>query len=249
MAYGYRVFTQIKRPPPALVARFVEIITPSETDIMGKAGTPDLADVMQNAGVVDRSIGPIYQPMACFAGPAVTVSVPTSSFFVSKMAMDLTEPGDVLVMTARGSTDYALLGGNICKGLKQRGLAGLVADGAVRDAEQMREIGLPVHARGLATGFNFGPKGQGEVNVPVAFGHCVIFPGDIIVGDEQGVVVIPPAHAEEILGSVAGLIESHARIQPILERGEVTNIAAIRKALVDTQCVFVDMHWRRQTDF
>jgi 4-hydroxy-4-methyl-2-oxoglutarate aldolase len=241
MAYGYRVFTQINRPPAPLVARLAEIITPSATDIMGKAGTPDLADVMQNAGVVDRAIRPIYQPMPCFAGPAVTVSVPTNSFIVSKIAMDLTQPGDVLVMTSRGNTDYALLGGNICKGLKQRGLAGLIVDGAVRDAEQMQEIGLPVHARGLATGFNFGPKAQGEVNVPVAFGHCVIFPGDIIVADEQGIVVVPPAHAEEILSRVVDLIESHARIQPVLERGEVTNIVAIRKELQDTGCEFLDL--------
>ena len=148
-------------------------------------------------------------------------------------------------MTARGSTDHALLGGNICKGLDQRGLAGLIVDGAVRDAEQMQEIGLPVHARGLTTGFNFGPKGQGEVNVPIAFGQCVIFPGDIIVGDEQGIVVVPPTHAEDILIRVADLIESHARIQPILERGEVTNIAAIRKELEESRYEFLDKPWTR----
>ena len=247
MAYGYRVFTKIERPPPALVERFVEIITPEPGDVMEKAGTPDLADVMQNAGVVEGAIRPMYQPMPCYCGPAVTVSVPTNSFIVSKMAMGLTEPGDVLVVTARGSTDYALLGGNICKGLKRRGLAGMILDGAVRDAEQMQEIGLPVHARGLATGFNHGPKGQGEVNVPISFGRCVVFPGDIIVADEQGIVVVPPAYAEEILDGVAQLIESHARIQPVLERGEVTNIAAIRQELKDTKCEFVDTPWRRRT--
>jgi 4-hydroxy-4-methyl-2-oxoglutarate aldolase len=246
MAFGYRVFTQINRPPAALVARFVEIITPDPTDIMEKAGSPDLADVMQNAGVVEGAIRPIYQPMPRFAGPAVTVSVPTSSFIVSKIAMDVTEPGDVLVMAARGNTDYALLGGNICKGLKRRGLAGVIIDGAARDAEQIREVGLPLHARGLATGFNYGPKGQGEVNVPVAFGQCVIFPGDIIVADEQGIVVVPPVHAEEILRRVAELIRGHVRIQPILERGEVVNIGAIRKELEDTKCEFLDMPWTKQ---
>jgi RraA family protein len=212
---------------------------------MAKAGTPDLADVMQNAGVVDGAIEPMYKPMPCFAGPAVTVSVPTKSFYVSKLAMDLTLPGDVLVMTARGNTDHALLGGNICKGLKQRGLAGVIVDGAVRDAEQMQAIGLPVHARALAPGFNSGPKGQGEVNVPIAFGNCVVFPGDIIVADEQGIVVIPPAHAEAILQQVVGLLESHARIQPVLERGEVTNIALIRKELEATGYEFLERPYSR----
>lgn len=243
MPLGCRVFTQIERPSRELLDRFVEIITPDPENVMEKAGTPDLADAMQDVGVVDGDIRPIYRPMPCFVGPAVTVSVPTSSFYVSKIAMEMTRPGDVLVMAARGNTHHALLGGNICKGLKRRGLAGVIVDGAVRDAEQTRQVGLPVHARGLATGFNYGPKGQGEVNVPVAFGHCVIFPGDIIVADEQGVVVVPPAHAEEVLRLVAALIERHTRIQPILERGEITNIATIRRELEESGCAFLNATW------
>jgi len=248
MALGYRVFTQIERPPRELVARFVEIITPDTpdlADVMRKAGTPDLADVMQNSGVVDANIRPIYRSMSRFAGPAVTVSVPTSSFIVDKMAMEMTQAGDVLVIAARGNTHYALLGGNICKGLKRRGLAGVIIDGAVRDVEQIQAADLPVYACGLAINFNYGPKGQGEVNVPVAFGHCVIFPGDIIVADEQGIVVVPPTHAEEVLRRVAELHESHARVQPILERGEIVNIAAIHKELEDTGCEFISTPWRR----
>lgn len=244
MALGYRVFTQIERPPSELVARFIEIITPDLVDMMEKAGTPDLADVMHNAGVVDQGIRPIYRPMPCFAGPAVTVSLPTSSYIVSKIAMELTQPGDVLVMAARGKVDQALLGGNICKGLKQRGLAGVIVDGAVRDAEQTQAAGLPVHARGLATGFNLGPKGDGEVNVPVAFGNCVIYPGDIIVADEEGIVAVPPAHAVEILRQVDDLIKGHARIQPVLERGEIVGIAAFRQDLEDTGCEFLNTTWK-----
>lgn len=245
MTLGYRVFTQIERPSRELLDRFVEMITPDPENVMEKAGTPDLADAMQNAGVVDGAIQPIYRPMPCFVGPAVTVSVPTNSFFVSKIAMEMTRPGDVLVMAARGNLHHALLGGNIIKGLKRRGLAGVIVDGAVRDAEQIQQVDLPVHARGLATGFNYGPKGQGEVNVPVAFGNCVIFPGDIIIADEQGIVAVPPAHAEEVLRQVADLIQRHARIQPILERGEITNIAAIRQELEDSGCELLNASWQR----
>lgn len=245
MPPGYRVFTQIERPSRELLDRFVEMITPDPQNVMEKAGTPDLADAMQNVGVVDGDIQPIYRPMSRFVGPAVTVSVPTSSYIVSKIALEMTQAGDVLVMAARGNIHHALLGGNICKGLKRRGLAGVIVDGAMRDAEQIQQADLPVHARGLAAGFNYGPKGQGEVNVPVAFGHCVIFPGDIIVADEEGIVVVPPVHAEEILHRVADLIERHARVQPILERGEIVSIAAIRKDLEDTGCEFINATWRR----
>jgi len=227
MALGYRVFSQIERPADELLARFAEM------------ATPDLADAMQMAGVVDAEIKPIYRPIGRFVGPAVTVSAPTGSFSVIKMGMEMTQPGDVLVISSRGNRHYALLGGNVCKGLKHRGLAGVVVDGAMRDVEEIQAVDLPVHARGLA--INAGPKsGPGEVNVPLAVGHCVVFPGDIIVADEEGIVVVPPVHAEAVLRSAEQFMAWHADIQPVLERGEVTNIAAIRQELVDTGCEFLD---------
>lgn len=230
MALGYRVFTEIDRPPSDLLAKFADI------------AAPDVADSMQRTGVVDGNIQPIYKPMPRFVGPAVTVAVPEGSFNVIKIGMEMTQAGDVLVIAARGNTHYALLGGNVCKGLKRRGLAGCLIDGGVRDVSEIRDVGFPMHARGLAT--NAGPKaGPGEVNVPVAFGHCVIFPGDIILADEEGIVAIPPAHAEEVLDRVEKLQASHAKIQPVLERGEITNIAAIRQELADTGCEFVSGRW------
>jgi regulator of RNase E activity RraA len=230
MALGYRVFSEIERPAKEVLARFAGL------------PTPDLADVMQKAGVVDGVITPIYQPMAPFVGPAVTVSVPTGSFSVVKIGMEMTRPGDVLVIAARGNPHYALLGGNVCKGLKHRGLAGMIVDGAMRDAEEIQAVDFPVHARALA--INAGPKtGPGEVNVPIAFGHCVVFPGDIVVADDEGIAIVPPAHTEEVLRAMEELKGWHASVQPVLERGEVTNIAAIRQALVDDGCEFINAGW------
>ena len=231
MSLGYRVFTEVERHPRQLVAQFAQL------------ATPDLVDSMQKTGMVDGHIRPIYQPMPPFAGPAVTVSLPTGSFNVKKMALEMTQEGDVLVIAARGIAHQALLGGNIAKGLKYRGLAGLIVDGAVRDAAEMQAAGFPVHASGLA--INSGPKtGPGEVNVPVAFGHCVIFPGDIIVADAEGIAIVPSAHAENVLLRVTKLKETHAGFQPVLERGEITNIAAIRKELEDSGCEFIGRKWQ-----
>lgn len=232
MALGYRVFTEVKRPLRELVEKFAKI------------PTPDLVDCMQQAGMVDRHIRPIYLPMPRFAGPAVTVTLPTGSFNMKKMALEMTQPGDVLVIAGRGVTHHALLGGNIAYGLQRRGLAGLIVDGAVRDAQQMQANGFPVHAYGLA--INSGPKtGPGEVNVPVAFGHCVIFPGDIVVADEEGIAVVPPAHAEEVLSRYEKLKEVHAAYMPVLERGEVTNINTIRRELENSGCEFIQAEWSR----
>lgn len=231
MALGYRIYSQIDRPSRDLVARFAEL------------PTPDLADAMQRSNAVD-DIRPIYRPMPRFVGPAVTVSVPDGSFPIVKMGMEMTHAGDVLVIAARGNTHSALLGGNVSKGLKARGVAGAVIDGAARDASDVQSVGFPVHARGLTT--NAGPQsGPGEVNVPVAVGHCVVFPGDIVVADEDGIVVVPPAHAEAVLERVAQLQEAFARAQPALERGEVTNIVAIRESLQNSGCELIDGGWRQ----
>ncbi len=121
----------------------------------------------------------------------------------------------------------------------------MIVDGAVHDVEQIQTVGLPIYARGLAINFNLGPKGQGEVNVPIAVGHCVIFPGDIIVADEEEIVVVPPPDAEEVLCRVAEIDQWHLQIQPVLERGEIVNITEIRKDLEDTGCEFIHSTWVR----
>jgi RraA family protein len=231
MTLGYRVFTKVERPPSELIGRFANI------------ATPDLVDSMYKVGMVDGHIRPIYHPMVGFAGPAVTVSLPTGSYNVKAMALDIAQAGDVLVVAARGITHHALIGGNLVTGLKRRGLAGLVVDGAVRDVQDIQAVGFPVHACGLA--INSGAKSDpGEINVPVAFGHCVIFPGDIVVADEEGIAIVPPAHAEEVLRRVKKLKERHASRQAALERGEFPGTDDIRKALEDAGCEFINEPWR-----
>jgi len=225
MPVGFRVHTSISRPDATLVQRFAA------------PHSADLCDVMNKAGAVDCAIRALYAPMRKVVGPAVTVSAPTGAFNIVKEGMQQTRPGDVLVINAYGNLTYALVGGNVCRGLAKRGLAGLIIDGAARDVSEIVEDGLPVYARGLAS--PSGPiDGPGEVNVPVACGRVVVNPGDIIVADADGIVVIPPADAEEVLAAVAKLEASHAAAQPVLLRGEITNIAAIERALRDQGCEF-----------
>jgi regulator of RNase E activity RraA len=153
--------------------------------------------------------------------------------------MEQTQAGDVLVINARGVLNGALVGGNVCRGLVHRGLAGLIADGAVRDASEIQQDGLPTFARGITT--VMGPiDGPGEVNVPIACGGVVVNPGDIVVADEDGIVVVRPSEAEEVLAETAKLEASHEAVQPILLRGEVTNIAKIERALREQGCTFMD---------
>lgn len=233
MSYGYRAFTQINRPSQEIIER------------ISAYAPPDLADAMQKAGVVDGTIRPIYSPMPRFAGPAVTCSLPTGSFSVKKFAMETTRAGDVLVMAARGISHHSLIGGNICRGLKHRGLAGIIIDGAVRDPGEIQEVGIPLHATAIA--MNSGPKtGPGEVNVPVAVGGCVIFPGDIIVADEEGIAVVPAQFAAELLERLEKVKETARDLQPTLLRGDITNIDRITSDLVGSGFEILESSWESE---
>ncbi|HET8568767.1 MAG TPA: RraA family protein [Candidatus Limnocylindria bacterium] len=190
MPVGFRVFRRSRRPDAALLERSAGL------------NTADLSDAMNRSGTMDRGIAPVSVPMRRVVGPAVTVSAPTGAFNIVKIGMEQTRRGDVLVVNARGSLNGALVGGNVCRGLVHRGLAALIADGAVRDAGEIRRDGLPTFARGITT--VMGPiDGPGEVNVPVACGGVVVEPGDIVVADEDGIVVIRPSDAEEVLAETA----------------------------------------------
>lgn len=218
MPYGARIHLTIERPDPDLVARLAQF------------STADLSDAMHGAGTVGRSIQPAYLPMRRIAGPAVTIAVPTGAQSVRKVGFDTAQAGDVIVMNGHGVLHYAMLGGNIGLGLKHRGIAGMVMDGALRDVAAFRDMDLPMFASGVCT--LPGPKeGPGEVNVPIACGGVVVNPGDIIVADEDGIVCVPPASAEEVLSAVSRITATFTAMHPELLRGAVTNAEALRTQL------------------
>lgn len=227
MPLGYEVYQRINRPDRALVDKFHGI------------PTADLGDVMNKRGAMTPSLGPLYRPIRAVVGTAITASVPDGAFETIKIAIDTAQEGDIVVVNAGGNTNHALLGGNVCRGMKSRGIAALVADGAVRDRSEIQEDDFPVFVRGIALIMG-AIQGGGEVNVPIACGGVVVDPGDIIVADEDGVVVIPPARAQEVLEAAKGLHEKHQSVQPVLLRGEVTDIDNIRERAVARGASFVD---------
>lgn len=227
MPLGYRVTRNIQRPDRDLVER------------LGQNYTPDLADAMQKAGAMSRSIQPVYRPMPKFFGPAVTASLPTASFSMAKLAMLQCEPGDVLVLNAYGDVSHALLGGHIAKALKARGLAGVIVDGALRDSSELQSVGLPACALGTAVIVG-GHDGPGEINVPVACGGVVVNPGDIVVADEDGIAVVPRDFAEYVCQEVENLHARHEASDPAFSRGEIPGMDAVEERMRQAGCEFVD---------
>lgn len=158
----------------------------------------------------DRSTGTM-------AGTAVTVRVSHGDNLAVLRAFEYCRPGDVMVIDGGGDTEQAILGGIMSLYAAKIGLAGLVIDGAIRDVAEIRQRDFPMFARGHT---HRGPykDGPGEINVPVCIGGMTVMPGDIIIGDEDGVLAFPPEEAETLIAKAqAQQAKEEATIQAILE--------------------------------
>ena len=150
-----------------------------------------------------------------FAGPAVTVNCrPADNLMVHK-ALQVARPGDIVVVATSGNTTSAVFGELMCHTAVAQRLGGIVVDGAIRDVDAIARLELPAFSRSVSPG-GCDKDGPGEVNVPISCGGTVVAPGDIVVGDGDGVAVVPRADAEEVLQLVAELIgREEKRIEEI----------------------------------
>lgn len=133
-----------------------------------------------------------------FAGPALTVRVrPGDNLFLHK-ALDVALPGDVVVVNAGGALDNAIIGAMMGNYAARRGVAAVIIDGAVRDLRELQSLPIPIWARGATPN---GPwkTGPGEIGYPVAVGGLSVSSGDLVVGDADGVIVLPREDAAEVL--------------------------------------------------
>jgi regulator of RNase E activity RraA len=146
-------------------------------------------------------IRPFHQVKEVMAGPALTVRVAAGDNLVIHQALDLVRPGDVIVVDGDGETSRALIGEIMITIAQARGAAGFVINGAVRDSSAITRTGFPCFARAV---IHRGPfkNGPGEINAKVSIGGLIVGPGDIVVGDDDGVVAFPQAIAADLLRAV-----------------------------------------------
>ncbi len=138
-------------------------------------------------------------------------------------SLDIAQPGDVIVVAAGGSPMNAALGDLVSTKARHRGVTGFVCDGFIRDLPAIRNLGdFPVFARGVTP---VGPlhRGPGEINFPIAAGGIVVNPGDIVVGDLNGVVIVPRVIAEELLERLIAQTASEADYVAAIARGDFSN--------------------------
>jgi RraA family protein len=206
---GFRIRKQFDRPSRQLI------------DQLGKFSTPDMSDLMNRLYTMDPGIKNQINDQPVI-GPACTVKVfPGDNLLVHK-ALDIARPGDLLIVDAGSSPMNGIIGDLIATKAKHRGIAGFVVDGYIRDLPGIRDIGLPVFARGVTP---IGPlhRGPGEINYPICCGGIVVNPGDIICGDANGIVVIQKDFAEELLHRLANQSESLRSYVESVRRGKFSN--------------------------
>lgn len=204
---GFRIFKDFERPSKELVEKFRGL--PSS----------NIGDMVNRLSCMRNELRPFNdKPLL---GVAFTVKAPAGDNMILHKALHMAKPGDILVVDGEGCKDRSLIGEMMMDLMDRRGLAGLVVDGAIRDVDAIPRYNMAVYATAVTPQ---GPykNGPGEINVPIACCGQVVFPGDILVGDADGVVVIHPEYAEE-LAEIA--IKKHAaEVKKIADRDALDDI-------------------------
>ncbi|MFP4433669.1 MAG: 3-hexulose-6-phosphate synthase [Phycisphaerae bacterium] len=200
------------------------------SDLFKRASAETLAEVLQTVRTSNISDGAHRKPClegirplwngAFAAGPAVTVSTHPGDWAKPVEAIDVAKPGDVLVIDACGRPP-AVWGELATESAKNKGLAGLVVFGAVRDTAEIRQLEFPVWSTHV-TSHAGDPHGLGEINQPITVADQAIAPGDWIVADDDGVIVLPRARAVELANRAANVLEAENRIREEIRRQDST---------------------------
>jgi RraA family protein len=208
---GFRIRSDIERTEPDVVEGFAAF------------EIPDISDLMNRLYTLRDGIRPVTDPTLRILGTACTVKCyPGDNLMVHK-SLDVAQAGDVIVVDTAGSLTSAVLGELVSMKARHRGIVGFVVDGLIRDVTAIQELGdFPVFARGVTP---IGPlhRGPGELNHPISCGGIVVNPGDVIVGDLNGVVVVPRDIADELLDRLNAKAAKESDYVSAVARGDFNN--------------------------
>lgn len=195
-------------------------ISPDAIQALRSLGVATVYEAQGAKGALDSGMKPIHPGMKV-AGPAFTVDMRPADNLMIHYAMLKAKPGDVLVIDAKGFMEAGPWGDVLTQQALHMGLAGLVINGCVRDASAIIEMGFPVFCRGLSIK-STGKNQPGKTNVPVCIGDVQINPGDIIVGDQDGLVVVPNAEVEGAIKKARAREDKEALFREQIKKGATT---------------------------
>jgi 4-hydroxy-4-methyl-2-oxoglutarate aldolase len=205
--------------PPLLTVRR-RFPRPSRVSLraLSKAQTGHLVDAMEGRGALDFTIKPLDPGRSRFIGTALTCETGPSDNLAIFGALTLAQPGDVIVAAADAFTGTAVIGDNLALMAKNRGVAALITDGMARDTTGIFKAALPVFSRGV-TPNSCVRNGPGRIGLPIVCGGVAVESGDVIAGDEDGVVVVPRALIESVTRRLAEVIKAEKALQARIAKG------------------------------
>lgn len=214
-----------KRPDPALVEALAGYPTGYFTDIQGRRGA------------LASAIRPMF-PCRPFVGSALTVKTVPDDNLAPYLTLGVLQPGDVLVIATGGWTGSAVIGDLSAGFYRNAGAVAVVTDGMARDVEGLAKVGLPVYAQGL-TPNSPQKNGPGEIGGEVVVGGVAVQAGDMVIGDADGVVVLPQDRFADAVAALEGIKAKEAKIEREIAAG-VTQLEWIRQYLAGDGVAFVD---------
>ncbi len=220
---GIKIKKKISRPSKRLVEQ------------MKRFPTTVVSDALNRLGAVSSKIQSISKDKP-FCGPAITVEEAEGSNLMNHMALDLIHEGDVLAINGKSIKTRSCWGGLQTLRATKLKAAAVIIDGTVRDYDEIVAGGMPVYARGVSSG---GPTKEpfGKINYPIAFGGVVICPGDLVMGDNDGIVVIPKELIEEIIPICSCKLEQEALWFKKVEEGKSTTEAVGMESFINKQSI------------
>jgi 4-hydroxy-4-methyl-2-oxoglutarate aldolase len=228
----------IADPPVLTIRRDFGRTDPQQVAKFAGAETVHIVDAMDGRGALDYRIKPLDPGSASFAGPALTCHAGADDNLAILAAFAMAQPGDVIVAASDGFTGSAVVGDLFARYASNCGITAIVTDGLARDTAGIIATGLPVFVGGVTPGSS-ARSGPGTVGLPIVIGQISVSPGDLLVGDRDGVVVVPQSDAESVASRLEGVRSAESSFETDAANGLQTP-DFIRVLLQSERVRFVD---------
>ncbi|MBF6569400.1 MAG: RraA family protein [Candidatus Binataceae bacterium] len=188
---------------------------------LARFSTATLVESLRDySAALPSAIKPVASRMK-LCGPAVTVSSPPGDNLMLHRAIYAAQPGDILVIEVSGQHEFGYWGDVMTQAARVRKLGGMVIDGCIRDAAEIARSGFPIFARGICIR-GTGKRGGGAINHPIVIGDSSLQPGDFVIGDRDGVVVVPFGMIEDVISKAAARVKHELEMKKALAKGRST---------------------------
>lgn len=223
MNIGCRIVQDFDRPDIELIKLFENI------------PVANIDDCMNRTGAISQKIRPLNTNL--LLGTAFTVKVPEGDNLMFHKAMDMANPGDIIMIDAGGHTERAILGELMVSYCESKGIGGIVVNGSIRDADALKDKAFPIYTKGITPNGPF-KNGPGEINTPISIGGKVVSPGDIVVGDQDGLVIIQPENAEKIAKLAKGVTKKEHLLMKKIKEDGIYERPWVNKVLSEIGCEY-----------